>query len=60
MKTAEEYFNDFCTKDNQDLLRVKYDVCLLIKRAQLDAIEETVETCAEEADTCRNHFQQNV
>lgn len=49
MKLAEEYFNDFCLPSNESLRECKFDVCLLIKRAQIDAIEETVRRCADNA-----------
>ena len=51
MKKAEEYFKDFCLPSNQELLQVKYDVILLLKRAQEDAIRETVKECADNAET---------
>ena len=50
MKKAEDYFKDFCLPSNYDLLRVKYDVCLLIKQAQIDTIKETCERCANKAE----------
>jgi hypothetical protein len=49
MKKAEEYFNDFCSPSNQELLQVKYDVILLLKRVQEDAIRKTVKECCEYA-----------
>ena len=49
MRKPEEIFDDFCLPSNEDLRRVEYDVCLLIKRAQIEAIEETVKKCAENA-----------
>lgn len=49
MKLAEEYFTDFCLPSNESLRECKFDVCLLIKRAQIEAIEETVRRCADNA-----------
>lgn len=50
MKKPEKYFEDFCLPSNDDLLRVKYDVLLLIKQVQIDAIKETCKRCSDEAE----------
>ena len=50
MKKAEEYVNDFWGKIPETCLISEYDIKLVIKYAQIDAIKSTVQACADNAD----------
>ena len=50
MKKAEEYINDFWGKIPETCLISEYDIKLVIKYAQIDAIKATVQACANNAD----------
>ena len=50
MKKAEEYINDFWGKIPETCLISEYDIKLVIKYAQIDAIKATVQACADNAD----------
>lgn len=52
MKKAEDYYKEsllFCEGNNGGIQRFKRLILETIKQAQLDAIEETCEVCAENA-----------
>ena len=49
MKKAEEYINDFWGKIPETCLISEYDIKLVIKYAQIDAIKATVQACADNA-----------
>ncbi len=50
MKKAEEYVNDFWGEAPIGDIVSHYDICEVIKRVQADAIKETCQACAENAD----------
>lgn len=52
MKKATEYYNDFWG-EKFDQKYSSYDIKLVIKQAQLEAIDETVKACAEAARTTK-------
>lgn len=50
MKKAEEYVNDFWGEAPIGDIVSHYDICEVIKRVQADAIKETCQACADNAD----------